>query len=223
MSSSSDCLLCADVSPASTGHSLPLSSPCMPSPACLEPPSHLLLTDASVRSRGRPGPVLSAPDASDGQVCTKLRSSSLRASLECGLSPEVSSVQPTPCNAVAGLHSSSSQCTILHASLSSTVAPNSNFMPVPSCSQAACALPFTPVPSSTSELPAATGRPLGCDFTQPSLPVSALPPDACAPLFATAAPPAPVPARAVNLVIGPSKRRLIVTPGPKIAKRLKLG
>ena len=88
MSSSTDCLLCADVSPASTGHSLPLSSPCMPSPACLEPPSHLLLTDASVRSCGRPGPVLSAPDVSYGQVCMKLRSSSLRASLECGLIPE---------------------------------------------------------------------------------------------------------------------------------------
>ena len=195
----------------------------MPSPACLAPPSHRLLTDASVRSCGRPGPVLSAPDVSYGQVCMKLRSSSLRASLECGLSPEVASVQQMPCNAVAGLLSTSSQCTFLHASVSSTVAPNSNFMPNPSCSQAACALPFSPVPSSTSELPAATGRPPGCDFAQPSLPVSAMPPAACAPLLATAAPPAPVPARAVNLFIGPSKRRLIFTPGPKITKRLKLG
>ena len=114
--------------------------------------------------------------------------------------------------------------------VNSQVTPNSRAAAVSSVLPAPSApSPCPPASASASNLAAATGRPPGspsaCASAAPQFSslISALPPDTCASPCATAAPPTPDTARAVNLSLGTSKRRLFFTPVPKLAKRLKLG
>ena len=180
-----------------------LTLPDMPSPACHVPSPHLLTVDTS------------------SQVCTQLGSDSLSgiapdrafvcSSVHSSVPQSVQQMSPT---AVGGRFSSVSSntfaCTSRHVI---PVAPNSVYTlhasarPAPASLPAASAsLGLRPLdlPSSASSLASASARPPG------TLP---------APVPASAA----LPVSALFVNSGPSKRRLLFEPGPKLAKRLKLG
>ena len=227
----SDSLLYADEG-ASTGHSFHQCAPRTPSPAI-----HLVLTDASVQSCGRPSPVTSAPEASHSQVCMQFRSiSPCSLSRLSGIELDLSVVQSMASSAVAGNSSGSRSNFVLGSSQSVTDAPNSDFGLLSPATPTMLARHFATLPCSPSLSAAATARPPGRATSPPSSAPSSNLASATARLpgspFACASPsplPPLVPASAalpVSTVFfgsGPSKRRLLFVPGPKLAKRLKLG
>ena len=164
-----------------------------------------------------PSPHVLALDTST-QVCTQLRSGSL--SRLSGIAPDrADSTVQTSCSAVAGFSPLSSGLSVGSLSFC-TVAPNSLAAPHAYASPPVCASPSalassSPflLPSSASSLPSDTARPPGA----PS--ACALPSPVLSPVPAITA--FPVSGPFANS--GPSKRRLLFVPGPKLAKRLKLG
>ncbi len=231
LSSSSDSQPCADVSPASAGHSLPLPSPGTPSPACLMPSSHHVLT-VDIAS----------------QVCTQLGSDSLHASTDSGIAPVHSgslndSVQLTTPSAVGGPSPVSRQCTFLCRKHLITVAPNSSSVPPAIAMHTSSATPFAPGPYSSQCLTAATCRPPGStpdtSLSSSSRHLAAatarLPgsPSACAsPLpqlslsSSRSSPPPPATASASHCTLANSsmvslKRKPIFPLGPRLPKRFR--
>ena len=181
-------------------HVLNKSLPAMPSPTCHVPSPHVLTGDTS------------------SQVCTQLGSDSLF-SLS-GIAPEhAGCTVPTSCSAVAGLSPLSANLSVGSLSFS-TVAPTSISAPHAYASPSACASPSAPatsspclLPSSASSLAVATARPPGAPSAS-ALPSPDTPSVHANAVFAVSGPFASS---------GPSKRRLLFVPGPKLAKRLKLG
>ena len=171
------------------------SSPALLAPACHVPSPHVLALDKSI------------------QVCTQLRSSSLSSC--SGIAPDLFVQASTP-NAVGGPHasfrSSPSVQTFRPAAPNSVSAACAISAPHAYATPSATSSPSL-LPTSASSLAVATARPPGA-------------PSACA----VHSPDIPsVHANAVLSVSGPfansgpSKRRLLFVPGPKLAKRLKLG
>ena len=134
------------------------------------------------------------------QVCTQLRSNIL--SSFSGITPGLA-VQATSPDAVGGPHTLIHSCASVQSFCS--VAPNSGSASFATAVPLACAAPFAVAASSSqSNLASATARPPGALLS---------------PVPASTA----LPVSALFVNSGPSKRRLLFEPGPKLAKRLKLG
>ena len=204
---------------------IPLGSAARPVPDGLNESDrrsfHAATHDSASHSLPLPSPVVPSPawplhafhrsptvDYPSREVCTQLGSSSLVSHSVC------KHVQASTHIAVDGPSSviSSSDCNQSFCA----AAPNSDFAPSATALPPACASSDTPAaccsqpqPTCARSLASATARPPG-------------PPFACAsPPPVPACPAVPVSALFANS--GPSKRRLLFVPGPKLAKRLKLG
>ena len=184
--------------PACADISLQLPSPGVPLPAGPLPAANF-------------APTVDYPSL---EVCTQLGSSSFVFGVAPVLQSGPKHVQASSPNAVGG-PTSLIRSPVSVQSLC-TVAPNSVSAPFATAAPSACASPLTPAASSSQSLPysasslaSATARPPG----SPSACALPSPVPACSAL----------PVSALFVHSGPSKRRLLFVPGPKLAKRLKLG
>ena len=161
-----------------------------------------------VPSPDSPAPACHSPAShlalTSGQVCMQFRSCSFLGGIEPEHSVcEPSLVQQMSHEAEDGPTLSSQDCELGSVHVDS-VAPNSDFGSPDPATPCASAMPFAHAPDSPRFLAAATARPPGTT----SLPA---PSAACATL---------VPVTAFSTA---SKRRLVFTPGPRLAKRFKPG